>query len=118
MEFKTMALRPEQTIDQATRIQHLSDWQKSGLSKRAYGAQHGITANQLGYWRKLEVVRGARKKSAFVRAKVVKDQPAPDFRERAQLVRLVVGGNSVLEISTTVDPIWAARLITAVGGQS
>lgn len=112
-----MPQRSEQEVDPTTRLKHVTDWPKSGLSKKTYSAQYGITVNQLTYWQKLERRRGKHKKSAFVRAAVAKERPAPIYLESAQVARLVVRGGSVLEISTAVDPLWAARLIAAVGGQ-
>ena len=112
-----MAQKPEQEVDSATRKKHVVDWPKSGLSKSAYCAQHGILLNQLLYWQQLDRGRRPRKmEAAFVKATVVR-APASVSPDLTECVRLLVGGGAVLEIKTGVDPIWAARLIGAIGGR-
>ena len=108
-----MAIGIEQKVDAPTRSKYLSDWSKSGLSKVAFCEQHGITVNQLMYWQKGERLHKLKAKAAFVRAESV--SASTQTESPPQLARLMVGGKSVLEISTSVDPIWVARVIAAVG---
>lgn len=111
-----MVQKTDQDVDAATRQRHVAEWSKSGMSKRAYCVKNGITLNQLTYWQKLAGGRRGRTKSAFVRA-TVGQEPALVAGGSTQVARLMVGGGSVLEICSSVDPVWAARLISAVGGR-
>ena len=106
----------EQVNDLATRTKHVAEWVKSGVSRSAYCERHGITVNQLTYWKTLGQNRNDRKRSVFVRAKVSSERASP-HRDLPQVARLIVGSGSVLEISTAIDPVWLARVIAAVGAE-
>lgn len=107
-------------IAQDERLKHIAGWKKSGLAKDDYCQQNGISRNQLSYWLRSPPARGSKvcqRKSAFARVTVTKHPATPLLPALTAMARLVVGGGAILEIDGSVDPIWAARVIAAVGGR-
>ena len=93
-------------------------WQRSGLSAAAYGAQEGISGDQLSWWkwhlgRKAVAPRREVEldKVSFVPARVV-ERAAP-ARPGGQL-EVVLGNGRLVRVVGAVDPKLLADMIRAI----
>ena len=96
--------------------QHLQKYRASGLTRKAYCLEHGLTINQLVYQIKQSSAKDDRISGAF--AQVVTCEPKPMAPAERFVARLVLGRGITFEVDSGVDPAWIARLISHVGGQA
>ena len=104
--------------DQATFWQqHVGKFKASGQSRAAYCREQGLKDHQLAYHLgQLVKGKGPVHASSFVQVAVAEAPPPPSTRPSC--VRLVVGRSAAMEFDTSVDPVWVARLVAAVGGDT
>jgi hypothetical protein len=100
----------------------VEQWQRSGLSAAAYGAQEGISGDQLSWW-KWHLARKAMVPSSEVAPSKVRFVPAR-LVDRAALARsagqveVVLGNGRVVRIVGAVDPkllVDTIRIVESLG---
>jgi transposase len=86
-------------------------WQKSGLSVRAFCSQEGLSEPSLYAWRRTLKQRDA-EAMALVPVRVV-SEPEPAAADPADAVglELVLGGGRRVRIGPTFDPVTLQRLL-------
>lgn len=104
--------RIQQRRGAAERQRLLDQYERSGLSQKAFCARHGVALSTLQYWRR--------------RAREAGQEPAPSFVEVAQIAgtaRSLSGGAMVvielaggvrLEVPAGTDAQWLSGLLRAV----
>lgn len=105
-------------ISTETRRRHIDHWKSSGLAKDKYCEKSGVTINQLTYWQKILGSKRSttvQKSRCFSRVAVTSTSTAST--PPAASLRIVVG-SAFVEISESANPIWAARVIAAIGGNA
>ena len=95
----------------AERAFHLQAWQKSGLSRRAYGKQAGISASTLSYWLRH---RSAGTLPDFLSVSVAESMPGRPSAPVPQVdasVAIELANRRVLRLSGRADLVWLAELL-------
>lgn len=103
--------------DHALWQRHVQTFSGSGLSRAAYCRKHGLSYSQMVHWqRRLQSAAKIRKTQAFARAVATPESlPQSNFTPSA---RLMLGAAGTLDLPSSFDPAWVARLILELGGGS
>ena len=94
--------------------QHVEAHKASRLSRRVYCAQHGLKEHQLTYYIG-RLGKPSSNKTAF--AQVVVEKTSEPSIKKPFMARLIFNSHVVLELDSTADISWLAKLISEVGGQ-
>ena len=92
--------------------EHVRRWRSSGLTRAAYGAEHGVKAATLSYWawrlaKAQRAVVPAPMVPAFVPVQVVATTVP-------MLVEVSYAGGLRLGLPVGIDVVWAAALVRAL----
>jgi hypothetical protein len=97
--------------------EHFKQYRASGMTQQEYCRQHGLSPGQFSYRFYAGKAGKKPRKVAAAFAQVYLPQAKASLRSGVA-GRLVFGSGVTLEIETKTDPVWLARVITAVGGRS
>ncbi len=90
--------------------QRVAAWARSGLSRRAWCAAHGVNTHTFDYWRRrVEGPRAqSRKRGSQALVPIVIGEDAATV---PAAMELVLGGGMALRLPTSIDATWLARLV-------
>jgi hypothetical protein len=90
----------------------IEQWKVSGLSVRAFCAQHGLTAASFYHWRRV-LERRAAEIPAFVPVQVVADTPP----SQASALELVLADGWAVRVAPGFDATTLRRLLALLEGE-
>ena len=88
---------------------HIEAWQKSGMTQRAYCRAHGLNTKTFGNWVRKYRVDQVMCSPALIPV-TIKPMPMPE-----STLRLRGQGKHVLELPSTVSPLWLGELLKCLG---
>ena len=91
----------------------ISQWRASGLSVRAFCAQHGLATASFYHWRRV-LERRATERPAFVPVQVVADTPPP----QASALELVLPDGRAIRVAPGFDAATLRRLVAVLEGET